>query len=131
MAENKSELECQAVTDAHNACMMKRPPPCGNYGDIDDDGYVTHEDAVMISQYTVGSITLTPEQLKRADVSGDGGVTMEDAHRVELYARGTTDTFPVCGAPEEVTITFVTKKEDAAELKGVSVYINGVKEGET
>ena len=109
----------------------ERPPPCGNYGDVDDDGYVTPDDATMVAQYTVGTIELTPEQLKRADVGGDGKVTMSDSARIQQYALGMVDTFPVCEAPEKVTVTFVTKKEDATELKGVSVYVNEVKKGET
>jgi hypothetical protein len=35
------------------------------------------------------------------------------------------------GVAPEVTITYVTKKQDGSELKGVGVFINDIKKGET
>ena len=108
-----------------------RPPPCGNYGDVDNDGYVTDTDADWIMEYVVELREFTADQKIRADVGGDGVVDINDARAIGRYAGGIIDTFPVCEPPPEVTITFVTKKEDATELTGVSVYINEIKKGET
>ena len=51
----------------------------------------------MIADYIVGNITLTPEQLIRADVTGNGTVTGADALCISQYVEGLRDTFPVCG----------------------------------
>jgi hypothetical protein len=37
----------------------------------------------------------------------------------------------MCSGCFKVVVTFVTRKEDGTELKGVSVYLNGIKKGET
>lgn len=73
-----------------------RVPPCGNYGDVNDDGYVTKEDSDMVSDYVVGNIPLTPEQKEHADVNADGIVDINDARIIGRYAAGQIDTFPVC-----------------------------------
>jgi len=75
-----------------------RIPPCGNYGDINNDGRVTEEDALMAGKHYTGVETLTPAQVARADVDGDPGVTMGDAYMIGKYAAGAEghDTFPVC-----------------------------------
>lgn len=76
-----------------------RPPPCGTYGDIDGDGFVTSNDALLVGQYLVGLVSLSSEQLRRADVDGDGQVTAMDAMMINQYALGVRDSFPVCVIP--------------------------------
>lgn len=73
-----------------------RKPPCGNYGDIDNDGYVTEADSTLVQQYLAGLVSLTEEQLARADVNGDGVVYTPDLTLIAQYAAGLIDTFPVC-----------------------------------
>ena len=82
-----------------------RKPPCGNYGDIDGDGFITAADAELVGQYYVKAIDLTAEQLSRADVNGDGKVTMVDAQIIGRYAAGEIDTFPVCLTQPEIPPT--------------------------
>ncbi|WP_152394570.1 X2-like carbohydrate binding domain-containing protein [Paenibacillus guangzhouensis] len=41
-------------------------------GDADGDGKVTPADALLLTQYIKGKITLTPEQLQGLDMNGDG-----------------------------------------------------------
>ena len=82
-----------------NVVVAKRSCPCGDYGDVDGDGFVTENDAELIAQYVVGLITLTPQQLLRADVTGDGQVTDADALAISQYIQGIIDTFPVCMPP--------------------------------
>jgi hypothetical protein len=78
----------------------RRRPPCGNYGDVDGDGYITEKDIQMVVDYSVGKIALTPEQLKRADVRGDG-VTYKTPQLIKRYLTGAIDTFPVCVSKPE------------------------------
>jgi len=87
---------------------MARAPPCGNYGDVDGDGVVSRNDYQLIADYTVGNVSLTPDQLARADVNGDGSVTIFDASLIYQYVTGSIDTFPVCGGtPAKHTIRFI------------------------
>jgi len=78
------------------AAPLKKRSPCADYGDVDGDGYVTEEDAILIAQHRVGNIVLNEEQLRRADVTGDGRVTMEDSMIINQYVIDLIDTFPVC-----------------------------------
>ena len=73
-------------------------------GDVDDDGEITSADATMIANYVVGNITLTADQLLRADVTGDGAVTGADAMAIEQYVAGTRGNFPAsAGVVVELT----------------------------
>ena len=79
-----------------------RIPPCGDYGDVNSDGYVTDEDSKAAAQHYYGAELFPDGQLSggsfaRADVDGDGLVTMGDAAMIRGYADGTTRTFPICG----------------------------------
>jgi len=102
-----------------------RAPPCGNYGDVDDDGIVGQSDYDLITayifwknqgwswdsfynyykQYGYNPVPSEEEFMKRADVNGDNIVDDTDATLVYQYINGYIDTFPVCEAapPEEVT----------------------------
>ncbi len=71
--------------------------PCGSYGDINGDGYVTNDDATLISQYVALLTTLTDAQKTKADVNGDGTVTISDSLLIAQYAAGIRTTFAVCG----------------------------------
>lgn len=75
-----------------------RIPPCGNYGDIDGDGYVTREDGASVGAHVAGIETLNNEQMRRADVDGSGDITLADAVLIGKYGvgYGGYDTFPVC-----------------------------------
>ena len=64
---------------------------------------ITGKDADLIAQHIVGNITLTPDQLSRADVNGDGKITILDAYYIEQYVVGQIDTFPVCPASPGVS----------------------------
>lgn len=82
---------------AQSIIVVRKQPPCGNYGDIDGDGFVTSADADLAVKYYTGLVSLTPEQLARADVNGDGRVTPADAMLISQYVNGLINTFPVCG----------------------------------
>ena len=53
--------------------------PKGIVGDLDDDGYITATDALLILRASLGMDTLDEDHTKRADVDEDGYVTSGDA----------------------------------------------------
>ncbi len=83
--------------------------PCSNYGDVDGDGYVTILDSLLIAQYTVGTVILSPEQIKRGDVNADGFLTITDSLYIAQYILGTRITFPVCSIPTLVLPGIIAK----------------------
>jgi len=78
---------------------LRRRPPCGDYGDIDGDGWVSWNDLMYTVRHTAGfsEYPMTTDQKRRADVNGDGKVTAVDAMLMAKYIVGTYDTFAVCG----------------------------------
>jgi len=86
---------------SNGACLPIAPtstlkPPCGNYGDVDLDSYVTFADTDIIAKYAAGSLKPTAEQRLRADVNGDGAVDMSDSLLMARYVSKLDTTFPVC-----------------------------------
>ena len=75
---------------------VRRTPPCGSYGDLDGNGRITENDVQLLGRYLIGEISLSEEQLRRADVKGDGIVNVGDLLLIGQYLAGTIDTFPVC-----------------------------------
>ena len=82
---------------------MARSSPCPPMGDINNDGYVTIEDARLVTDYNTGLVALTPEEKQRACVTcvtlerwEIGEPTVIDALKIAQYAAGLIDTFPVC-----------------------------------
>ena len=53
-------------------------------GDVNGDGIVDNIDAELVLKHFTGTITLTEEQLKRADVDGDGDITINDVAQIKL-----------------------------------------------
>lgn len=62
-----------------------------HYGDLDDDGEITANDALTILRSSVGMATPTPEQIAAADVDGDGNITANDALAVLRHSVGMGD----------------------------------------
>jgi len=71
------------------------PPPSILYGDVNGDGEISAYDAALTAQYSVGLITLTPDQIRAADVSGNGEVSAYDAALIAQYSVGLISKFPV------------------------------------
>ena len=68
--------------------------PSIRYGDVNDDGTIDVEDAILIMRYVQGEHTLTEEQIVRADVNGDSGVSKADAELVLQYVMGLIARLP-------------------------------------
>ena len=73
-----------------------KPPPCGRFGDVDGDGVITLKDVELVGSHVIGEISLSPDQLYRADVNGDGRVDAIDGMMIKQYYEGVIETFPVC-----------------------------------
>ena len=57
-------------------------------GDVNNDGFVDAGDAVLISRYDAGFITLSDEQLEAGDVNDDGTVDAGDAVVISRFDAG-------------------------------------------
>ncbi|MDD4068390.1 MAG: dockerin type I domain-containing protein [Bacteroidales bacterium] len=82
---------------------VRKPIPCGKIGDLDLDGYISDEDADIISNYLVGNISNIDKTI--ADVNGDGKVSAADALYVKQYLNGQIATF-VCDKEINLTIIY-------------------------
>ncbi len=60
------------------------------YGDVDNDGKITEEDAILLLYYTLlpEEYPLTEQGLKNADVNADGYITSDDAVTIKLFLDG-------------------------------------------
>ncbi|MDO4568188.1 MAG: S8 family serine peptidase [Clostridia bacterium] len=64
----------------------------GLVGDINGDGDVGSDDALMALRASAGLITLDADQIARGDVNGDGSIGTDDALLIMRYALGLIDT---------------------------------------
>jgi len=69
--------------------------PCVLYGDVNEDGKITAEDASLVLRTVVGFVTLNETQRQAADVTGDGNVTALDAATILQYTVGIIPTLPL------------------------------------
>ena len=65
------------------------------YGDVNGDGLVDIDDALLIARYDAQLVTLTEQQLAVADVNGDGSVDIDDALLIAQYDAQIIIVFPV------------------------------------
>lgn len=96
-----------------------RIPPCGNYGDVNDDGTVSDADVTLTADGFMGSTVLTEEQKRRADVNSNARIDIGDVAAIANYADGNIDTFPVCaGYGEDAKTVFKT-----FAAAGIIIYV--------
>lgn len=69
-------------------------------GDVDLDGAVTIEDALLVLRASADLNTLNAEQQKNADVTYDGKVNSVDALRILLYISGNISDLGNIGSEE-------------------------------
>ncbi len=69
-------------------------------GDVDFDGAVTVEDALLVLRASADLNTLNAEQFKLADVTYDGKVNSVDALRILLYISGNISDLGNIGSEE-------------------------------
>ena len=97
------------------------------YGDVDQNGSVTINDATVIQDYVKGLVTLTDTQKKAADVSGDGKITMYDAIIIQVYIAERMSAFPA----EDPNVEYCTPGDvdengvvDEADIQLIYKYLN-------
>ena len=75
-------------------------PPCGYFGDLDSDGFVTSADRDLMLLHSVGDGDFTDEQKSRADLDGNGqSGDAVDVNLIVQFVGGDIRTFPACRAP--------------------------------
>lgn len=57
-------------------------------GDINNDGKLSIIDMLTIFRYKSGEISLTNDEIARADTDGDGSVTIADALLIQKHITG-------------------------------------------
>jgi hypothetical protein len=95
------------------------------YGDPDMNLSITSDDAGMVLDYAVGSISsLTDAEKTHADVSGDGSVTAFDASQILRYTVGSLGCFPA--DPDcEGGSTSLAMQEAGGESKSAATFAWG------
>ncbi len=66
-----------------------------NYGDINNDGYVTAYDAACVVENVLKSFEFTDDQKEAAKVTGDSEITLNDASQILKKALDNSYIFPV------------------------------------
>lgn len=78
----------------------------GMLGDVNSDGIITADDALMALRNTVGLLHLNETQKMLADVTGDGEVTTEDSLAILRYTVGFFDpSMPIGSSPKGIMVT--------------------------
>lgn len=71
------------------------PDAGGKPGDINSDGVVNIQDAVLVMQSILGYESLNTDQRERADVDGNGRIDVNDANLIIQMTLGYISRFPV------------------------------------
>ena len=109
-----------------------------NLGDIDYDGEITAQDALLALHHNVGLITLSAAQQQLADVSGRGTISAFDAVLILQRAAGLINQFPVEYQPgalilnpkleSEVLIEAIVELEKTSLTKRQRLVLDTLKE---
>lgn len=87
------------LTPAQGSSIQPEEAPA-KVGDINKDGRVGTDDALIALQMSVGKVTPGDETLVLADVNGDGGVTTDDALMLLQYAVRKLNLLPAAFDPD-------------------------------
>lgn len=88
------KIECNAMEQTLTAAFpfeIKKeaePPVTGILGDVNNDGNIDIEDAVMVINHVNGQKALTDEKIKRADIDGNSDIDIEDAVAIISHVNG-------------------------------------------
>lgn len=95
-----------------------RPSPCAPLGDVNGDGWITSEDAVLINDILSSVRVPTEAQVFEADVNNDGKITATDSAELAAYLQGSAPAFSGCvfSAP-----ALARAQRDARRLADLSV----------
>ena len=86
-----------SVVQPQEITVSEKPAPKFIYGDVDGNGSVRINDAVLIRDYVLGKINEFPYEygMLAADVDGNGSIRINDAVLVRDYVLGKIFLFPV------------------------------------
>ena len=95
--EEKANLHITKIPDLKEARRLldEIKNPAVVYGDVNDDGKVTVDDALVVLQGAVGKIQLNDAQKLAGDVDGEAGIGVSDALAVLQKAVGKVETLPL------------------------------------
>lgn len=62
-------------------------------GDVDNDGYITTADAILMAKYIVEAETFDTRQMSAADIDKDGDITAADCIKMSQYLVGIIESF--------------------------------------
>ena len=95
--EEKANLHITKIADLKEARRLldELKIPGVIYGDVNGDGEVTVDDALVVLQGAVGKIQLSDAQKLAGDVDGEAGIGVSDALAVLQKAVGKVETLPL------------------------------------
>ena len=84
------KVDAQLIYGQHLGCIEEKLPdyPIKDYilyGDVNEDGVITEEDATLLSNYLNNNTKISDQALKNADVNGDGKVNITDLGLLQMY----------------------------------------------
>ena len=84
------KVDDQLIYGQHLGCIEEKLPdyPIKDYilyGDVNEDGVITEEDATLLSNYLNNNTKISDQALKNADVNGDGKVNIIDLGLLQMY----------------------------------------------
>ena len=95
--EEKANLHITKIPDLKEARRLldELKNPAVVYGDVNDDGKVTVDDALVVLQGAVGKLDLNDAQKLAGDVDGEAGISVSDALVVLQKAVGKIESLPI------------------------------------
>ena len=95
--EEKANLHITKIPDLKEARRLLDEiiNPAVVYGDVNGDGNVTVDDALVVLQGAVGKIELNDAQKLAGDVDGEAGISVSDALVVLQKAVGKIESLPI------------------------------------
>jgi hypothetical protein len=95
--EEKANLHITKIPDLKEARRLLDEiiNPAVVYGDVNGDGNVTVDDALVVLQGAVGKVELTDAQKLAGDVDGEAGISVSDALVVLQKAVGKIESLPI------------------------------------
>lgn len=119
--------QCSGDATQTISCSGSNPsipvPPCGSYGDVNGDGYISDNDVAMIGQMINGTGSFTDAQEAKADVNADGAINITDKNLVINYSTKTITTFPACSTNSTPSITVLSPNGGEKYVKGEPIKI--------
>ena len=103
-----------STTSSTTTSTTSKTSPCAPYGDVNQDGKITTDDATMITSSIAGSVTLTSQQKLNADVTAQNNIDSGDATMIQNYLSGIITTFPVCTITKTTGNSSTTTTTNAA-----------------